>query len=95
MNKIKNNYFAWFSPEIAESISKRGKELIRQMIPQFNIGDTVKYPLDGEIALFTITDCTYSEYTDTHIYALKNEHEQMWVSSVSLRFYNEPTRCKN
>ena len=91
MNKIKDNYFAWFSPEIAESINKRGKELIREMIPQFNIGDTVKYPSDEEMALFTITDCAYSEFTDTHIYALKNEHEQMWVSSVSLRFYNEPT----
>lgn len=86
-----NNYFAWFSPEIAESISERGKKLIREMIPQFNIGDTVRYPSDEEMSLFTITDCTYSEFTDTYIYALKNEYEQMWVSSVSLRFYNEPT----
>ena len=59
-------------------------------LPQFSIGDVVKYPSDDQLISFTIIDITYCKSTDTYTYVLKNEDEKLWVSSVSLRFYNIP-----
>ena len=64
-------------------------------LPQFGIGDVVRYPSDDQLISFTIIDITYCKSTDTYTYVLKNEDETLWVSSVSLRFYNIPFDNKN
>jgi hypothetical protein len=64
---------------------------------QFDIGDEVVYPKGSDresLSTYVITDVVYCPSTDTQTYTLYDGTDKMWVSSVSLRFYNTPTRNK-